>query len=147
MDNATYIRGKVFTALAGFQHLGVTIPVFDEVVNPGVNIPSVDGANEVYVLLQDQQEQDSAIQTFCSPRFDCSLTVRVVTTWGVVGKKKLSEDIGRVILELIRDERGTSLIDGIKEIQLITAQSISEQSSTNTAFSKVLILNFIKNGN
>ena len=82
MDRATDIRGKVLTAIGTLKHKTVTIPIFDEVVNPAVTIPAVDGAVGAYVLLQDQQEQYSAIQTVCNPRFDLNMTIRVVTNGG-----------------------------------------------------------------
>ena len=59
MSRLTDIRTKVFTALSDFEYEGVTIPIFDEVVNPDPNItiPSISGAKEVYIILQDQQEK------------------------------------------------------------------------------------------
>jgi hypothetical protein len=74
------------------------------------------------------------------------MTIRVVTKWGTVGKKKLCEDIGDTIINLLRDDRGASKIDGIDKVLLVTAQSIAETTINNIAFSKIIILNFIKNG-
>lgn len=149
MDRATEIRGKIMTALSGLKYSNTSntsIPVFDEVVNPAVTLPAVGGAQEVYVVLQDQQEQYAAVQTVCNPRFELSVTIRVVTKWGKVGKKKLCEDIGDTIINLLRDDRGASKIDGIDKVLLVTAQSIAETTINNVAFSKIIILNFIKNG-
>ena len=92
MDRVTEIRGKVMTALSGYKHNGVAVPVFDEVVNPSVVLPTIAGA-QVYIVLQDQQETPNAVQTLCSPRSNVNLTIRVVTIFGPVGNKKLSEDI------------------------------------------------------
>ena len=78
----TCFLGGGSTAIGTLKHKTVTIPIFDEVVNPAVTIPAVDGAVGAYVLLQDQQEQYSAIQTVCNPRFDLNMTIRVVTKWG-----------------------------------------------------------------
>ena len=146
MDRATEIRGKIMTALSGLKHLNVSVPVFDEVVNPSVAIPSIDGADEVYVMLQDQQEQYSAVQTVCNPRFDLNLTIRVGTKWGLVGKKKTCEDIGDTIINLLRDSRGGSKLTDIQKVELVTARSIAEHTNSNLSFSKIIILNFIKNG-
>jgi hypothetical protein len=74
------------------------------------------------------------------------LTIRIVTKFGTVGGKKLSEDIGREVINRIMTERGDSKIEGIKRVELINSTSYSEQTKTNLAFSKILILNFIKNG-
>ena len=57
MDRATEIRGKVITALSTLKYGSVSIPVFDEVVNPNISLPSVDGSIATYVVIQDQQEQ------------------------------------------------------------------------------------------
>ena len=146
MDRATEIRGKVLTALGAFKHQNIDIPIFDEVVNPSVSIPKIAGADGVYVLIQDQQEQYSSVQNACNPRFDLNMTIRVVTKWGLVGSKKLCEDIGDTIINKLRDSRGRSLIPDIQKVELVYTRSIAEYSSTNLAFSKVLILNFIKNG-
>ena len=157
MDRATYIRGQV---LSKFDKITLSdgskwdalnfnntlVPVFDEFVNPKVPIPSVAGAQEVYIILQDQQTDMNAVQTVCAPRFNLSMTIRIVTKWGLTGSKKLCEDIGDTVINLLRDERGASKINNISHVELVTARSISEVSNTNIAFSKILILNFIKNG-
>ena len=146
MDRATDIRGKIMTALSGLKYSNTSIPVFDEVVNPAVTLPSVGGAQEVYVVIQDQQEQYAAVQTVCNPRFELSVTIRVVTKWSNIGSKKLSEDIGDSIMTLLRDDRGASKIEGIQRVELVTARSVAEYTNTNLAFTKVIILKFIKNG-
>lgn len=148
MSRLTDIRTKVFTALSDFEYEGVTIPIFDEVVNPDPNItiPSISGAKEVYIILQDQQENYNEVQTVCSPRFNLSMTIRIITTWRTTGSKKLCEDIGQEVLYLLRDDRGTSLIDGIKEIEMISRTSQAEHTATEIAFTDIIILNFIQNG-
>jgi hypothetical protein len=123
----------------------VDVPVFDEVVNPSVALPTIAGA-QVYIVLQDQQETPNAVQTLCSPRSNVNLTIRVVTIFGTVGNKKLSEDIGDEVLDLIRDDRGGSKLSGIKDVELPIARSLSEVTAENISFSKILILNFVKNG-
>jgi hypothetical protein len=145
MDRVTEIRGKVMTALSGYKHNGVAVPVFDEVVNPSVALPTIEGA-QVYIMLQDQQQVPNAVQTICYPRNNINLTIRVVTIFGPVGNKKLSEDIGDEVLNLIRDNRGGSKLSGIKDVELPIARSLSEVTAENISFSKILILNFVKNG-
>jgi hypothetical protein len=146
MDRSTIVRMKIFEALNGFEYSGVTIPVFDEVVNPNVSLPSISGAEEVYIVLQDQQQHPSSVQTFCDPRFDLNITIRVVTKWGLVGSKKLCEDIGDAVLSLLRTDRGESKIAGISKILLPVSQSISETTKSNLSYSKINILNCIYNG-
>jgi hypothetical protein len=146
MDRATYIRTKVFEKLNGLTFGGVEIPIFDEYVNPSVTIPSVNGSNETYIIIQDQYEGYNETQTVCDPRFDLNLTIRVVTTWGNVASKKLCEDIANEVELLLRDSRSNTTIAGVKQVDLINAQSIAEYADSSISFSKILTLKFIKNG-
>ena len=145
MDRITFVRGKVIEALSGYKFNGVAIPVFDEVVNPSIELPVINGA-QTYIMLQDQQMIYNAVQTYCNPRFNISLTIKVVTIFGMVGNKKLSEDIGDEIVNLLRTDRNGSKLDGIDKIELVTSRSVNEITTERTAFSKIFILNFIKNG-
>ena len=145
MDRITFVRGKVIEALSGYKFNGVDVPVFDEVVNPSIELPVINGA-QTYIMLQDQQMIYNAVQTYCNPRFNISLTIKVVTIFGMVGNKKLSEDIGDEIVNLLRTDRDGSKLDGIDRIELVTSRSVNEVSTERTAFSKIFILNFIKNG-
>ena len=145
MDRITFARGKVIQALSGYKFNGVAIPVFDEVVNPSIELPVINGA-QTYIMLQDQQMIYNSVQTYCNPRFNISLTIKVVTIFGMVGNKKLSEDIGDEIVNLLRTDRNGSKLDGIDRIELVTSRSVNEITTERTAFSKIFILNFIKNG-
>lgn len=145
MDRITFVRGNVIQALSGYKFNGVAIPVFDEVVNPDVTLPVINGA-QTYIILQDQQMIYNAVQTYCNPRFNISLTIKVVTIFGNTGSKKLSEDIGNDVLNLLRDDRGKSNLSDISEVQLDVSRSLNETTSTRVAFSKIFILSFIKNG-
>lgn len=144
MDRITLIRGKVITALKDFTFNGVKIPVFDEMVNPSVTLPSVNGA-QAYIILQDQQQLYDPVQTYCAPRFNIDLTIKIVTIFGLVGNKKLSEDIGFEVLNLLRDDRNNSKLEGVDSIELSVSRSMNEVSTTRTAYSKIFILNFILN--
>ena len=145
MDRITFVRGKVIQALSGYKFNGVAIPVFDEVVNPSIELPVINGA-QTYIMLQDQQMIYNAVQTYCNPRFNILLTIKVVTIFGMVGNKKLSEDIGDGIINLLRTDRDGSKLDGIDKIELVTSRSVNEITTERTAFSKIFILNLIKNG-
>ncbi len=145
MDRITFVRGKVIEALSGYKFNGVDVPVFDEVVNPDITLPVISGA-QTYIILQDQQMIYNAVQTYCNPRFNISLTLKVVTIFGNTGSKKLSEDIGNDVLNLLRDDRGKSKLSDISEVQLDVSRSSNETTATRVAFSKIFILSFIKNG-
>ena len=145
MDRITFVRGKVINALSGYKFNGIAIPVFDEVVNPSTTLPVISGA-QTYIMLQDQQMIYNAVQTYCNPRFNISLTIKVITIFTKQGAKKLSEDIGDGIINLLRTDRDGSKLDGIDKIELVTSRSVNEITTERTAFSKIFILNFIKNG-
>jgi hypothetical protein len=145
MDRITFVRGKVIEALSGYKFNGFDVPVFDEVVNPDITLPVISGA-QTYIILQDQQMIYNAVQTYCNPRFNISLTLKVVTIFGNTGSKKLSEDIGNDVLNLLMDDRGKSKLSDISEVQLDVSRSSNETTATRVAFSKIFILNFIKNG-
>ena len=144
MDISTTIRGQIITTLSELKYSGVSIPVFDEVVNPASTIPTVSGA-QIYVVIQDQQWTDNAKQTVCDVRTNHSVTIKVVTKWGLVGSKKVCEDIGDSILSLLRTRRGKSLIAGADKCEVSVSRTITEQTTSNLAFSKILILTFINN--
>ena len=144
MDISTTIRGQIITALAGLKLNNVSIPVFDEVVNPSVTIPTISGA-QIYVVIQDQQSVENATQTVCAVRTNHDVTIKVVTKWGLVGSKKVCEDVGDMIINLLRTRRGGSLIASADRCELSVSRTITEQTTSNLAFSKVLILTFINN--
>ena len=147
MSKSTIIRTLVFEALQGYKYNNIAIPVFDEIVNPNVPLPSVNGAQEVYIVLQDQQEYYNAVQNVCHSRTNNDLTIRVVTKWGLIGSKELCEDISNEILALIRTKRGESLLpdSNVQRINLSMSRAISEVTQSNLSFSFITILNFIYN--
>lgn len=136
MNISTIIRGKYITALSGLKYNNVVIPVFDEVVNPSATIPVINGA-ECYVILQNQQERDDGIQIYCQYRILADITVKVVTKFGTVGGKKLSEDIADLIDSKIRSGRNTNLIS-VADVSLIERSTV-ESNKDNLAFQKILI--------
>ena len=136
MNISTIIRGKYITALSGLKYNNVLIPVFDEVVNPSVTIPVINGA-ECYVILQNQQERDDGMQIYCQYRILADITVKVVTKFGTVGGKKLSEDIADLIDAKIRNGRNGNLIS-VSNVSVVERSTV-ESSSQHLAFQKILI--------
>ena len=136
MNISTIIRGKYITALSGLKYNNVLIPVFDEVVNPSATIPVINGA-ECYVILQNQQERDGGMQIYCQYRILADITVKVVTKFGTVGGKKLSEDIADLIDAKIRNGRNGNLIS-VSNVSVVERSTV-ESSSQHLAFQKILI--------
>jgi len=150
MDVSQALRTAYFKVLTPLIVDGVEIPVFDEEVNPSVDIPTLDQAL-CYVVIQDQQETEG-VQTYCSYRQNCSLTLRIVT------KYNSNQSIGKVVAEKISNVvqtkiKPTGKTNSLKNANGYVLQKVSkelgrtiwEHSNGNTAQSKVIIYNNIVN--
>jgi hypothetical protein len=150
MDVSQALRTAYFKVLTPLIVDGVEIPVFDEEVNPSVDIPTLDQAL-CYVVIQDQQETEG-VQTYCSYRQNCSLTIRIVT------KYNSNQSIGKVVAEKISNVVQTKIKPTGKTHSLTNAngyvfqkvskelgRTIWEHSNGTTAQSKVIIYNNIVN--
>ena len=150
MDINTIVREKVIAALetsrevvnhnevSYIQYNGVNIPIFDEVVNPNIPIPEVNRAG-TYIIIQDQQSSDAAIQHTCGVRLTANLTIKVVTRWGTIGFKNVCENIGSLIDSKLRDLRSNSKLSDVQEVKLSVSRTITETTISNIAFSKIQI--------
>lgn len=150
MDVSEALRRAYYSVLNPLVVDGVTIPVFDEFVNPQVTIPILDNAS-VYVVLQDQQEYEGN-QNFCSYRQNCNITVRVVTKYPTnlsIGKR-VSEKVSNVIQMLIKPTGKThALVNGngysYQRVTKEVSRTLFEEANGQTAISKVIIYNNIVN--
>ena len=146
MDINTIIRSKVIEAIKTstideidfIEYDGINIPIFDEFPNPNVQIPLIRKA-ETYIIIQDQQSQDDAIQNTCSVRLNANITIRVVTRWGSIGFKDVCENIASLIDEKLRTKRNESKLSDIQSVELSISRTQSELTKANLAFSKILI--------
>jgi len=150
MDINTIVREKVIAALetsrevvnhndvSYIEYNGVNIPIFDEVVNPNIPIPEVNRAG-TYIIIQDQQSNDAAIQHICGVRLTVNLTIKVVTRWGTIGFKNVCENIGSLIDSKLRDLRSNSKLSDVQEVKLSVSRTITETTISNIAFSKIQI--------
>lgn len=146
MDVSEALRRAYFTLLNPLVVDGVTIPVFDEFVNPGMSIPVLDNAS-VYVVLQDQQEVEGT-QNFCAYRQNCNITVRVVTKYptNMAIGKRVSEKVSNVIQSIIKPTGKThALTNGngysYQRVTKDVSRSLFEEANGQTAISKVIIYN------
>ncbi|SEG75827.1 hypothetical protein [Sphingobacterium lactis] len=150
MDVSEAVRRAHFAALTPLIVEGVTIPVFDEVVNPDEIIPTLNGAS-VYVIIQDQQEVEG-IQNFCGYRQNCSITHRVVSKFATnksIGKK-VAEKLSDIIQSKIKPTGKThSLVNAngytFQSVNKELSRTIFEEANGTTAISKVIIYNNIVN--
>ena len=144
MNPITTIRGKIIDALADFSYGRKKIPVFDELVNPAVKLPTVQRA-ETYIVIQDQQDSFAAVQTCCNERRTIDTTIRIVTKFQQIGTKKLCEDIGKTVDLLIRGGRQKSNLSEVQKINLAVNRTMTEVSDYATAYSNILIYEFTLN--
>lgn len=150
MNISEAVRRAVLAAIGTIVLDGVTIPVFDEVVNPLTPIPNVRGC-KAYVIIQDQQENEGQ-QNFCSYRQEANYTIKAVTTFNTAGvaSKRVSEDIGEIVEKRIKPTGKThALLDAygfsFQKTNKEVSRGIKEISSSAVSFSKVLIFNTIVN--
>jgi hypothetical protein len=139
MDVIKDIRTAYFQAINGLTYERVVIPIFFELVNPSVPIATVNGA-EVYIVIQDQQQYDSARQSFCTYNVVGDITIRVVSKFIKKGASTIVEDIASEIDDRIRGltkKRDENLI-GMSKIKLSVNRLLVENSDTRTAYSKIM---------
>lgn len=135
---ATEIRTAYFQALSSLKYKGVAIPIFDEIVNPNVQIPIIDN-HSIYVILQNQQSYDSATQGLCCYKTTNDITIRIVAiSSGLTGSKKIVEEVANSIDTQIRIDRDYNNLS-FNKIRLSISKSFIEKSDANLAFIQILI--------
>lgn len=119
---------------------GVTIPVFDEKVNPNVTIPDFMGSKS-YVLITNQQEVETTNDK-CGPRQNALITLDCICKFPPnVGSKYAAELISAYIQPLMTTD---IIITGWQVISVnrVNAQSIPDDGVNNTAYRKILTYSF-----
>lgn len=149
MDISQAIRTSVFQALTPTIVEGKVIPVFDGMVNPNVIIPVIRNAS-CYILLLDQQETASPIQTMCNERILSNLTVKIVVKYSTanVTDRNLCDSIAKLVMDAIRPSRDHNLVSNEINIQKVgypVSRNMDEFGATSTALSKVLIYSITVN--
>lgn len=149
MESTQAVRTAIYQAIGSLKLDNKLIPVFDGIVNPAVAIPSIRNAS-CYIVIQDQQENLSAIQNMCSERLEQNITIRIVTKFPTAGvtDRTLSETIADLIKKAIRSGRGHNLVSNYINIQKVDApivQQTEEFANGQTALSKILIYSITVN--
>ena len=137
-DIATDIRIAVINAISPLVLSGVTIPVRDTELPPGIN-PAVYQGSQSYVLITDQNETETT-NNDCSIRQNVTLQISIVTKFAQgSGGKKLSENISNAIqqkmtldyLTLPVDLQAINIRKNFSRVQI-------EQGSSQIAYQKIL---------
>jgi hypothetical protein len=140
MDVTKEIRKKYFQALNGLTYQGVTIPIFVGFLDDSASLPIINGG-EIYIVIQDQQVYDSAIQPYCTYNVTSDITIRVVSKFTKKGTTSIVEDIAMEVDDRIRgatkrrDENAIS----VGRVRLSVNRLLVENSDTHTAYQKILI--------
>lgn len=149
MNVSEAVRTAIFQTISPVVYNGVTIPVYDEIVNPLVPMAVV-GKATCYVILQDYQDTESGIQTMCNEDITANITIRVVTKFATanVATKRDSERISDIINKKLRSGRDTLLTSpniNIKKVKLPVNRQQTEVGGANVAFSQIMIYEILLN--
>lgn len=138
IEIATEIRKAIIAEISPLTLSGVTIPVYDTELPPGINPANYLGS-QAYVLITDQNEAETT-NNDCSIRQTASVTINIVTKFPQgSGGKKASETISNVIQQAITKEN-LSLPAGIQLLNLRKAFSRVqiEQGSSQIGYQKII---------
>lgn len=138
IEIATEIRKAIIAEISPLTLSGVTIPVYDTELPPGINPVNYLGS-QAYVLITDQNEAETT-NNDCSIRQTASVTINIITKFPQgSGGKKASETISNVIQQAITKEN-LSLPAGIQLLNLRKAFSRVqiEQGSSQIGYQKII---------
>jgi hypothetical protein len=140
MEISHMLRLAIIETLTPLVVEGVTIPIFDEDVNPAEEIPSLlNGIS--YVLIRNQQEVETTNDK-CSFRQNALITLECVIKYPVnVGSKLATELISFEIQARINRQIP---IPGwqVLTVKRVNATSIPDQGKTQTAYRKLITFQF-----
>ena len=137
-DIATDIRIAIISAISPLTLSGVTLPVYDTELPPGINPANYQGS-AAFVLITDQNEAETT-NNDCSIRQNATFQINIVTKFAQGnGGKKLSEIISNAIqlkmtldyLILPGDLQAVNIRKNFSRTQI-------EQGSSQIAYQKIL---------
>jgi hypothetical protein len=135
---ATDIRKAVIAAISPLTLSGVTLPIYDTELPPGIN-PAVYQGSAAYVLITDQNETETT-NNDCTIRQNATFQINIVTKFAQGnGGKKLSENISNSIqlkmnltdIVLPIDLQAINIRKNFSRVQI-------EQGSSQIAYQKIL---------
>jgi len=142
IETSHLLRKAYLDLLNPFIIEGVTIPIFDNLVNPVITIPKYKGG-DCYIIVLDQNEVETS-NNDCSQRTTSVISLDVVTKYPLnVGGVLASELISSKIQTLVNTLQGQSININLANIQvlgtsLINARSFSDQGLNLTIYRKRL---------
>ena len=135
---ATDIRIAVINAITPLTLSGVTIPIYDTELPPGINPANYQGS-AAYVLITDQNEAETT-NNDCSIRQNATFQINIVTKFAQGnGGKKLSENISNAIqLKMTLDYLTFPADLQVLDIRKNFSRTQIEQGSSQIAYQKIL---------
>jgi hypothetical protein len=142
IETSHLLRKAYLDLLNPFIIEGVTIPIFDNLVNPAIAIPNYKGG-DCYIIVLDQNEVETS-NNDCSQRTTSVISLDIVTKYPLnVGGVLASELISSKIQTLVNTLEGQSININLANIQvlgtsLINSRSFSDQGLNLTIYRKRL---------
>lgn len=134
------LRSALITALNPIQVGGVTIPMFDQIVNPSATIPSLNGG-QCYILINGQSNVETTNDK-CQNRFDGNISFDVITKFPKgSGGAITSELIGEQILSKVNDSLAIPQFNLLR-VDLNFNQNLIEQGTSESAYRKIISFRF-----
>lgn len=134
------LRKAYYDLLNPFVIEGVTIPIFDQRVNPETTIPTYRGGN-TYVLITNQTEVETT-NNQCTFRKQASITLDIVTKYPLNHGGSLASEL---ISDAIQQEVHLKLSNPIAftgfqvlSTKLEFSRAMIENGDTQTAYRKLL---------
>ena len=137
-DVGTDIRKAIINAISPLTLSGVTLPVYDTELPPGIN-PAVYQGSQAYVLITDQNETETT-NNDCSIRQTATISINIITKFAQgSGGKKASETISNVIQQAITKENLSFPAD----LQLVNltksfSRVLIEQGTSQIGYQKII---------
>jgi hypothetical protein len=135
---ATDIRKAIIAAISPLTLSGVTLPIYDTELPPGIN-PAIYQGSQAFVLITDQNETETT-NNDCTIRQNATFQINIVTKFAQGnGGKKLSENISNAIqlkmnltdIVLPIDLQAINIRKNFSRVQI-------EQGSSQIAYQKIL---------
>jgi hypothetical protein len=134
------LRIAVIQALTPFTIGGIQIPIFDEFVNPSVNLPAFMGG-KAYVVIRDQQEVETTNDK-CQIRQNALITVDCIVKFPSTGGTRTAvESLSTFVMDKI--VRGFQLTDwNVLNVTKVNSRTLIEQGASEIAYRKLITYSF-----
>lgn len=132
------LRAAYLSELTPFIIEGVTIPIFDQMVNPNVSIPTYRGANS-YIIILDQNEVETT-NNDCSFRQSAYITFDIVTKFsGNVMSSLPAELISNKLQQDVKSLEGQVIAIQNADIQVLDTVKVTSRTFIEEGASIIVV--------